>query len=715
MIHNQSKRLLPQTILLRMILIITFFLMLFQSIAQDENTIDALSISLEKAENDSLKVEILNDLSWEFRQMNPDTAIYFAKRAGQISDSIFFIRGKITSMNRLGAVAIYQNKYDQAETIYLKVLEAEIAEEYDYGIGRATYQLSEIYRNKGDFEKAIPLGKKALAIFESIEEIGLAAIVSNSLGNTYTEVGQYTIATQYLMESLTIREQLGNNISIANAYLNLGVLAIKMENYKLAKTYLLKSLKIFELEESAYDQALVLNNLGIVYYKEDKIDSALTTYNQVLRIQEKNGLLNNDPILHINLGNIYFQLNILDSAMLYYKKSEALQIKLGYKDNLLNTYNNIGDVHFAQEDLSEAIKHYNKALEIAITDKNQVSKMDEFNNLYLCYLKLGLLDSALFYNNQFLNLQDSLKQDYNDAIALKETLLERNTQIALLKKDNELSTNKINYQTRRSRFILIGSILGGLLLSLLFFAILRGNRQKQRAKLAEKTQKIEEQRITQLLKNQELKSISNILEVQEKERTRIAQDLHDHLGSMLSAIKMHFSSVKDQIIQLESGTTDQYEKANDLLNDVSDEVRKISHNLVSGVLMKFGLVTALEELVDTIALSNQIEIEFLTHKMDNRLDSKMEIAIYRVIQELISNVLKHSQAKELIIQLIRGKDLLNVIVEDNGIGYDEAQTTEGIGLSNIKSRIEIFQGEVNIDTSLNNGTTVSIDIPLNKE
>ena len=201
---------------------------------------------------------------------------------------------------------------------------------------------------------------------------------------------------------------------------------------------------------------------------------------------------------------------------------------------------------------------------------------------------------------------------------------------------------------------------------------------------------------------------------QEKERRRIAQELHDRLGSMLSMVKIHFKSVEDQIVNLKESNKKQYEKANQLLDGACEEVRKISHDLISSVLYKFGLPVAIENLVDSIQESGQLEIEFIKSGLeDERYKYETEINIYRILQELISNVLKHSKASEMIVQLIQRNNNLRIQVEDNGVGFDPSNTvSDGIGLQGIRARVDQLEAEMNIDSNPGSGTLINIDIPL---
>jgi len=212
----------------------------------------------------------------------------------------------------------------------------------------------------------------------------------------------------------------------------------------------------------------------------------------------------------------------------------------------------------------------------------------------------------------------------------------------------------------------------------------------------------------------EKREFSAILQGQDKERKRIASDLHDRLGSMLSAVKIYFNALEEHKVNINEESDELYKKANLLLDEACDEVRNISHDLASDMLLNEGLVTALGKLRDTISKTNQISVYLFTFGMDSRLDIETEIAIYSIIQEMMGNVLKHSKATEVTMQINRHENIINIIVEDNGIGFDvnAVKAKDGIGLRNIESRVNNLKGYFTIDSGKGTGTTMIINIPV---
>jgi signal transduction histidine kinase len=230
--------------------------------------------------------------------------------------------------------------------------------------------------------------------------------------------------------------------------------------------------------------------------------------------------------------------------------------------------------------------------------------------------------------------------------------------------------------------------------------------------LAEQQRLIADQRVEEILRTQELKLVSAMVEGQEQERKRIAQDLHDRLGSMLSAIKLRFSALEGWISGLVKEQQEQFKHLFDLLDHAVVEVRKVSHDMARSTVREFGLRKALEDMRDAITVPGRMDVELNLFGLETPLPPRVEIAIYRMVQELVSNALKHARARQLTLQLTRSAAMVNVLVSDDGRGFDPATADPGMGMDNIRARAAEINGSVQVDSRPGHGTTISVDIPL---
>lgn len=236
---------------------------------------------------------------------------------------------------------------------------------------------------------------------------------------------------------------------------------------------------------------------------------------------------------------------------------------------------------------------------------------------------------------------------------------------------------------------------------------------KRQKLIAEQEKLIETQKTENLLKTQELNALDAMLLGQEKERQRLAGELHDNIGATLTAVKIQFNHIQKNYSPTEELKT-HFDKTNRLLEEAYQEIRTLAHLKNSGVIAKNGLLPAIKQLTKNASGVKNLTIEVADFGLDDRLENTLEIAIFRIIQELVTNIIKHSQATEASISLTNHKDRLNIIVEDNGIGFDPKllRTKAGMGISNIEKRVEHLGGSIEIDSSPKKGTSIIINIPL---
>jgi signal transduction histidine kinase len=217
-------------------------------------------------------------------------------------------------------------------------------------------------------------------------------------------------------------------------------------------------------------------------------------------------------------------------------------------------------------------------------------------------------------------------------------------------------------------------------------------------------------------KNIEMSSVQSIIETQENERRRIALEIHDGIGPQMSSSIHHLETIIDRIKEKDPQTASELQSLVEVSNDVSEELRSVSHSLMPRVLLDFGIVAALQGLINRINASNKCQVEFIHSFSGNKLDQAIELNLYRITQELLNNGIKHANATNIFVQLVKNGDRLNLMVEDNGSGFEmnELTDSDGIGLSNIEMRTKVLGGELNIDSSPNRGTVITIDVLLNE-
>jgi len=214
------------------------------------------------------------------------------------------------------------------------------------------------------------------------------------------------------------------------------------------------------------------------------------------------------------------------------------------------------------------------------------------------------------------------------------------------------------------------------------------------------------------IKRSEFLALNSLLEGQEIERKRLAREIHDGIGPLLSALKLNLANIEGDIENKNAELERKFLKSNKLIDEIADDLRSISHNLLPKVLSDFGLIESMDALSEKINASNSVSMTFMHTGLDQRLEDVFELGIYRISQELISNTLKHANASKITLQLIRRKESMHLIYEDDGRGFDPLLIKNGLGIMNIQNRVKALGGEINFDSQPGKGMTATIDFPF---
>lgn len=360
-------------------------------------------------------------------------------------------------------------------------------------------------------------------------------------------------------------------------------------------------------------------------------------------------------------------------------------------------------------------KQYEKAIEIGEEILPQIQNLNRFISIKNCllflselYLQINKPQKAFDYYKNAIELRDSLT-----SIKVKQNIDSLHLKYKTALKDNQISNQQLQLKVRtRQRNLYLGIGLAVALLGLLIIWALN-LRNKKNIEIAEKDKKIYQNEIEKMEHEHKLLALDAMISGQEKERIRIAQDLHDGLGSLLSSVKMQFEAVQKEIEKL--AEINVYQEAGKLIDNACVEVRKIAHNMMPASLVKLGLIPAVQDLAASINLGGKVLITVEVINWADKLEETKEIVLYRIVQELVNNALKHASGTQIIIQFSYQNEKLELLVEDNGKGFnlENLNQKDGIGLNGVKNRVSYLKGEINIESQPNEGTTITISIPIN--
>jgi two-component system, NarL family, sensor kinase len=568
----------------------------------------------------------------------------------------FFLFFKATTLDIMGKSKEAIPFFEEGMLIAQQQGDQKGVATYRASIGAAHYAL-------GDLDKGL---ENFLAAYYIYKALGLQKNLSkvlNNIGIIYRTQKKYDRAEAIYKESLAIKESLKDTLGIAASYQNLAALLSTSAREQEMIDYLQKALAIYETHHKSSDAAGCYSLLAQIYYNLDRIDLA------------KNALL----------------------------KSVELFDNKPNPEYSSNVYRLLGSVAIKDKTFEKAERYLQESLKYAQQFGQKDRLWDILYELSTAQHLLGKNDEAYQSLQASYTLRDSAT-----ALSRLSIINEMQAKFDVVQKDNELKINQLDLTKRtleRNWVIAVALLLG--CLSLVIFLGFR-HRIRTNKQIAQQASELQQQRILQLEQAAQLDTLNAMMEGQEQERTRIANDLHDGLGGLLTSVKAHFNGLKK--------TTDEhhlFQKTNQLIDDACVEVRRISHNMMPRALAISGLHGALEDLsVDLEKQGIHCNLEIIG--LDTPVDTAKSVVIYRIIQELVNNVVKHANADHLLLQLMRNNDSLTIIVEDNGRGFDlqQEQLNKGLGLSSIESRVKFLQGTITWDAVPGEGVMVSIELPL---
>lgn len=590
---------------------------------------------------------------------------------------------------------------------------------------------------------------KALTQSDSINNDSLSLFVLYRLGRRYNQTKRpqayIDLTDKYFISHENYKSHPFQYIN--SIYLRYSAF-IKIADYKKSISEVLKAdTLVNQLPKNKREKYLPTNMyLANIYSRQNIYDKAIELakkgLNQLESIKPPNDY--NYSFGYKILYESYFLLDSLKESSFYYEKyidklkihekslmfrayhfsnfhktmqsfaTEEKLLELYYSLNEeKNNYSIKSDIGFVLASLYEKNKNYLKAISfwkkgIKNSKDNDMYNLYPTDKIYSSYLILNNIDSASVY----MKLNNAINQRIINKNRTKE-IEDLNAKYQSSLKDNEINAqNLIIEKQKREKNTLIASIAIGLItfLGSIWFLILH---LKHKKRITETELELKNQKISELQKERKILSMASMIEGQEAERVRIAKDLHDGLGGLLSTAKAHFSNIQTEIQKIEKLKV--YNRANFMIDEACEEVRRISHNLMPATLKLDGLKSAVEQLCEDLSNVNDFNINTEFIGFEDTINEKVEIFIFRIIQEATNNIIKYAKAKNVLIQLSENEEAYNLIIEDNGVGFDKSQTTHGIGIKSIESRVDNLNGSLDIDSKIGVGTTISIAIPKNKK
>ncbi|MDF1697073.1 MAG: histidine kinase [Saprospiraceae bacterium] len=521
--------------------------------------------------------------------------------------------------------------------------------------------------------------------------------IGNSLEN-YSNAKNYYSRLQDSFMVHTVNKAIGLK------YVKSGYFQEALESYEKALEYFISRGDLKSITHINYE-------ISQVYKARTDPEKELQYLNRAIELNKelKDSVLMVKFMLHKIKS--YETLNELDSAVYLALDAVRLSNEIQDDESMSKSLYQLGSLNKIRTEYDKAIKYLRSAEEYSSTNPFNEHRNQIYTELADCYERVDDFEQAYNYARKYASLNDSILNNNRIEAQLnlsnKYRAEEKQKNISRLKVEQEFAEER-NRQQRNAMYILTAGLI--MLLALLYYII---NFYRQRMKAEEiingQEQEISQQKIRELEDNIKISSMQSMLEGQENERERISKDLHDSLGGLLSTIKLQFDSVKSKMEKV--GTLKEYKSANRMLDTAVAEVRSISQNLQPGSLMKLGLIPALKDLFNRFDEEIYPEIDFQHYNVPEKIPNMVSLSIYRVIQELLHNAIKHAKASEILIQINSEEDELVIQFEDDGVGYDISTIkSKGMGLENVKSRINYLKGQISTHSAVGEGTSTLIHV-----
>lgn len=542
------------------------------------------------------------------------------------------------------------------------------------------------------------------------------ALYYHLLGRYFEKNDKEDVAFEYFKKASSLYRQEKNFTKLMEEYYNTFLLLNSRKNLKQdAKTYLDK---IYQYAIKVKDTNLITKayfGYALINFNKKGYKKALNYYNKIITINKMNKI-------HLNLAKAYNNkgailnnyINDIDSARYYYKKSIIEYKKIGKNKERFATTFNLGLTFLKEKKYPKTIEWLEQADAIPLTKYRKNYKRLLYKKLAETYEKQNDYKNGFYYLKKYNQYKDSVNiTKQNIAISDIETKYK-----ALQKEKENLQLKADKQQQQVYLTIILGTFVSSLILGFLFYFNLKHKKEviEKEKDITEKEKEIQQQKIISLVKEQEILAMDAMLEGQDKERLRLAEDLHDNLGSTIATLKMHFDTYKNLTSKKDSDQIIALNNTSNLLDETYQKVRYMAHTNQVSVMEQHGLITSLKLLTNKLSEAKQLNVEFNHYGFDKKIKSSLELNIFRIIQELITNIIKHAKATKIAIDINMFEDILTIIIEDNGVGFKVNKVlnknNKGMGLQNLKSRVERENGTFSIESKEGKGTAIIIEIPL---
>lgn len=635
-------------------ILLLFVTLLWQAMAW--GNIDSLEAQKQQQLADTSRVQLHLKLAWAYKDNQPEKSMVEIDSAYMLAKKAHYTAGEANSWYYRAIIHYLASRYDSAHRAISKAKPIYQKTKNAYGLTSIINLQGLIELQQSRFPEALHSFQQVYKLGESSNDLYSQANALNNMAMVYERTNDPRNAVQIGFRSLEIRKKIGDPLFIGESYLEIGNAYYRLSQNDSARFYLMESLPIFNSLNAVRDIGNVYNTLGIINLSEKRYHSAKIQFEKALELLK--------PLEEVHL---YLPIQINLGLVNYHLGNFQLSEKILQKSVLLG---------------QEVNDHRNEIIALQWLSKT-LEKQKKYAEALTAERKRSVLMDTVYSTDK---MQAMAELNTKFETERKEKLI-ANQQLALRDKD---------YRLLRQRFLITG--LGVLILLASIFIWMGYLRIKTRNKLA----------LNKAIITEQQKGIQAVIEATEQERRNIARDLHDSLAQQLAALKIglgHFREQKGQAY------TDFLNPLYDLASQSAEEARNISHMLLPKTLITLGLAPAIRELLNRCFTPAGITF-YIDAEDAALLDEKTNVVIYRIVQELSNNVLKHSGADFVLCRIRKQNEQFQLQFEDNGRGIDPEKVENGLGMMNIRTRLGAINGQIQLSNGEEKGLKVIIQIPL---
>jgi two-component system, NarL family, sensor kinase len=622
---------------------------------------DSIRNAFKQQPKDTATVNRMNDYAAGIMSNEPMVCLQILRDARLLATAIGYAYGSSVSYGLESRLLFYQVKFDSGKLLLDKayqLIERNTDKRSIIQKATLTHTYANIYHQKQQYDSALTKYLQAIALFNSVKEENKVFFSYYNISGIYNLLGDTTKAMFYARET--------QRMAAASPDSNYRMRSL----IALAEAYAGKKM---------YDSVFHIANTGL---------PIATQMNNVFGIGKFYSLLG---IYHVQLTHQY------DTAIALFKDALDLYSSINIWYDIALIQQLLGNAYLQKGDLPNAIVYLTAADKLAREMKLDQVRLLTLADLVSAHQKQGNIEKGFSLLQQLMLIKDSVDGRNN-----RKLVQDLETRYQTQKKEALLSSQQSEIQKKN----LINYILAGGAFSLIVISLLSYRNYKNK-------QKLQQKKIMALEQEKQLLAAEAVLQGQEAERVRVSKDLHDGIGSMLSGIKLTFNAIEAPEVKNKEGQT-AFLQVSKKIDDTIAELRRVAHSMMPQALLQLGLKAAIADYVAGLQSTGQMQVVYQTYGLEERLPADTEIGVYRMVQELLSNVIKHAHATQVLVQLEKQNNQLHLTVEDDGVGMNiaAANAKGGAGLANLYFRAQCLKATCHIQSSPHKGTSVLVEIPL---